>query len=135
MCWTTNKKAVCETAKEKIEIIKVCYNMDNKTLISCYWEFEYELNKIYSAEEELKCLSSGNKLYNEVHAGFHSYTPNCTIVKDSIVAIWNDNIFLDSYDTDVVVVKGYIPTGAHYYLNERGEYVSNKICLTSIEEL
>lgn len=135
MCWVTNVKAVCEIAAEDIKIFKVCSPSDvnPEVLISPYLEFEYELNKVYSIEEELEvivCFSDVS--YCEIYKGFHSYASDCTILKHAVIAIWNNNRFLDSYDTDDVIVRGYIPKGAHYYLNERHEYVSDKICLTEI---
>ena len=137
MCWITYKEVKCETAKEDIRIFKVCLpSKSPEVLISAYQEFEYTLNKIYSAKEELKLTVYGrDSYYGEVNKGFHSYSPNCTIKKETIVSIWNGHQFLDSYDSYSIIVYGYIPKGAHYYLNEAGEYVSDKICLTNIEQL
>lgn len=138
MCWATNKKAVCEIAKEDIRIFKVCSPsaINPEVLISSYWGFTYELNKVYSAKKELEVLSCLNDIcYSEVHEGFHSYASDCTILKNGIISIWNSNKFLDSYNSDDVIVYGYIPKGANYYLNERGEYVSDKICLTEIKTI
>lgn len=138
MCWATNVKAVCEIAEEDIRIFKVCSSsyINPEVLISPYWGFKYELNKVYSTEEELEfmvCFS--DNVYCEIHEGFHSYASDCTILKHTVISIWNNNIFLDSYNTDDVIVYGYIPKGAHYYLNERREYVSDKICLTEMKTI
>ena len=135
MCWVTNIKAVCKIAKEDIKIFKVCSPSDvnPEILISSYWGFKYELNKVYSTEEKLEVMVCFSDVcYSEIHKGFHSFASDCTIIKNSVIAIWNSNRFLDSYNWDDVIVYGYIPEGAHYYLNERGEYVSDKICLTEI---
>lgn len=86
MCWITNVRAVCETAEEDIKIFKVCSPSDNpEVLISFYWGFEYELNKVYSTEEELEvmiCFSDVS--YCEIHKGFHSYASDCTILKHAV---------------------------------------------------
>lgn len=137
MCWITYKEVKCETAKEDIRIFKVCLSSKSpEVLISAYREFEYILNKIYSAEEELMLTTYGkDTYYGEINKGFHSYSPNCTIIKEAVISIWNNEQFLDSYDSNNIIVYGYIPKGAHYYINEGGEYVSDKICLTKTKTL
>lgn len=137
MCWITYKGAKCKTAEKDIRIFKVCSPSNSpEVLISAYREFEYTLNKIYSAEEELILTMYGKDTnYGKINKGFHSYSPNCSIKNETIISIWYDRQFLGSYDSDSIIVYGYIPKGAHYYLNEEGEYVSDKICLTNIEQL
>lgn len=137
MCWTTYKEVKCKTAEKDIRIFKVCSPSNSpEVFISAYREFEYTLNKTYDVKKELELIMYGkDTYYGEINEGFHSYSPNCTIKNETIISIWNDHQFLDSYDSDSIIVYGYIPKGAHYYRNEAGEYVSDKICLTEIKTI
>ena len=134
MCWITNKKAVCQLATKNIEIFKIMIFNSSNTVVSYYQEFKYKLNKAYDTKE-LEVIYSHDYDYGEIYEGFHSYASDCTVRKGNVISVWNDVNFLDSYNIYSVIVKGYIPVGAHYYLNERGEYVSDEIYLTEIKTI
>lgn len=139
MCWTTNKFIHRESkiAEHDIKMFKVCSPsiLGINTVVSYYWELPYALNQVYDSLKNGLRLEVYGPDYAEINEGFHSYSLDCNIVKQTVISIWNNRTFLDSYNVDSIIVYGYIPKGSVYYINERGEYVSDKICLTKIKEL
>lgn len=135
MCWTSNK-AELKIAEEDIKVFKLCIFI--RSIISYYNGFTYELNKVYKLGEDIVPSFSTFNLEYEISEGFHSYANDCQISKRRwhyIVTSPTDKA-LDCYGKDdLVLVRGYIPKGSHYYLNAYGEYVSDAICLTSIENI
>lgn len=135
MCWISDV-AELKVAKEDIKIFKVCLYI--RSLISYYNGFTYELNKVYKLGEDIVPSFSVFHLKYEINKGFHSYSKDCQLSKRRwhYIITSPDNKALDCCGKDdLVLVRGYIPKGSHYYLNDYGEYVSDAICLTSIEEL
>ena len=139
MCWTSYKNPIMRTAKKDIPIFKIM----TKDLISRYYCFAYELNTEYRS-----WLDYPEKSYNTnsskyfINRGFHSYNPKCTVRKsfrNKTIKICSKQIFnytlLAAEPYGVVKVEGIIPKDANYYLNEFGEYVSDRIKLTKIVEI
>lgn len=137
MCWTSHFKIAICTADKDIPIFKICNYFDNTSISGYYTYFHYELNKVYKLEKELiLCHNSYTNKY-EISAGFHSYTKNCSATKrDGVLKVTSSfGYLLDNYNPWCKKVCGYIPKGSHYYLNNKEEYVSDAICLISIESL
>lgn len=139
MCWLTYKKECteCRIATEDIPIYKVLYN----TLRSLYRFYEYSLNKVYSMEinSPYEIPSKIRNSHYSITLGFHSYSPSMTYTRVYHDLFWtvnsnNKGMILDTFTNtnNTVKVKGFIPKGSHYYLNENGEYVSDSIVLTEI---
>lgn len=104
--------------------------------ISLYYEFPYVQNVLESAIIAAPQIAFGLPGWR-VNTGFHSYSPDiCLIVWPHAKHIeieteegtWVTCMWLNPL---AVVVKCIIPKGSKYFLNERGEYVSNKIIATS----
>lgn len=135
MCWISNI-AELKVAKEDIKIFKLCLSM--RHLLSYYNGFAYELNKVYELGTDIVPIFSPYRDGYEISIGFHSYANNCQLLdrRWHYIVTSPDNRARDCYSReDLVLVRGYIPKGSHYYLNDYGEYVSDKICLTSIEKI
>lgn len=137
MCWTNHLKIAACVADKDIPVFKICHYLDSTSICGYYTYFHYELNKVYELEKELVlCHNSYTNKY-EISAGFHSYNKNCSATKrDNILKVTShQGDLLDNYNPWCIKVCGYIPKGSHYYLNDRGEYVSDAIFLIAIENL
>lgn len=140
MCWITNKKLKFKIAKENIPIYKIC-RKENDKVLSYYKKFEYRLGRLYETTFEVAFYDK----MSEIDKGFHSYSLNKTYLYkryDNIRVFKNESfieLILESNDNRIaeyssgIVVSGYIPKGGVYALNEYGEYVSNSIILSKIE--
>lgn len=133
MCWT-NKIANACVARENIEVFKICERCtEEKIVLSYFMLSNYTLNKVYKLDSPIKVKQFAT-CYG-INRGFHSYDKTC-IVKHyrSDIVVVNEYCSIETYCDYAIVVKGYIPKGATYYINDRKEYVSDEICLTEIEE-
>lgn len=133
MCWC-NKAAILCTAKEDIEIFKICHLASDSKVNSYFTYFSYNLNEVYKLEEGISARFNSHIHQYEVVRGFHSYSKNCSIerVSNALIVSNKCSRTLNRYYPYSIKVYGYIPKGSHYYLNDIGEYVSDAICLTKI---
>lgn len=138
-------------AKKKIEVWKVYIKRSfdsEELLVSPYQKERIFLNmrnRPLSIGSDLHIINnlsfSCNNVLWEIRQGYHSYK------KGSLRLIRLKNVdyinpVLDTYAyTNIkdpiiseqhVVVKCYIPVGSEYYINERGNYVSNKIIVGDV---
>lgn len=136
MCWSCSGKAKRLFAKEDIPIIKILYKT-GQGLVSPYMSYKYELNHLYKSS-----LNTHKGIdITRIYEGLHSYSNKVLIehcgvlsVSSKFDTLWGFGcIRLDTFDPNAVVALGFIPAGAYYYLNEREEYVSSKLILTSIK--
>lgn len=149
MCWTSETKPLIKTAEENIPIFKMCVYYSNYAVGAYYRKHKYELKREYvcddafNEEPERRNYPSGMLEYL-IRKGFHSYDPNTVNVKNGeYYATYHvrEGIkqCIGAYpkyylaDRRLVRVNGYIPKGTRYYLNEKGEYVSEGIVLTDIQ--
>lgn len=124
MCWVGNNNKKILT--EDLTTFKLLHVIMGG-LYSYYMNFEYECNKIYSQ----KLLVDSSKSHTAITRGFHSYSIDCTIVKDdySMVIVSFNGRHICSMFPDVLQ-KCIIPKGSTVYINDMGEVVSDKIILT-----
>lgn len=153
MCWTTSRKEpIKRIALLNIPVFKIlkqykkslihsdCQSNKESLLSLCY-NFKYEEGETYSLDKELECVKDG---IVSIFEGFHSYSNYCKVLignvpgydsnearKVAMVTSEGNNILstISMYSGDVKWVKMncIIPKGSEYYLNEYGEYVSDKI--------
>ena len=128
MCWTS-KNVEKEIASEDIKVFKIVTNEG----ISYFEGFPYTLNKQYKIDkinirEKKNCFS--------VQKGFHSYSKDCKILekrhpygfKIGKCCVFYNHLPLCSYiNSKIIKMECIIPKDSEYYLNDRGEYVSNSI--------
>ncbi len=134
MCWL-NRTAIAHIAEEDIEIFKMCEDSTEKNTVQSYFmASNYILNKVYKLESPIEIEQFST--YYGINKGFHSYDKTC-IVKRCIdgIIIMSEYSTIETYCDYAIIVKGYIPKGATYYINDRDEYVSDEICLTKIETI
>jgi hypothetical protein len=138
MCWIS-KNAEKLTATENIPIYKVLeYDMISEKLYSYYYRMKYELGVLYSSNIYPHTVSG----VTEISQGLHCYNSNCMFRQraDAIVLCANifepsvrfSKLFSDRGSYKVVVARGYIPTGATYYINDLREIVTTKLVLTNV---
>lgn len=145
MCWMTNRIAILKIAKEDIPVFKIL----KKDMTSVYFNWQYSLNIPYRSK--LDCLQTffdSEGTLNVIERGIHSYDLKQVKLKLArskedtfpyivfgIYSNYND-IKLDTFEVhDCAKIVGYIPQGSYYYLNEKGEYVSDTIVLTTVESI
>ena len=162
MCWAS-KKANKKVADKNIPIFKVCSRTTKKDIVLPIYRqhdgnftyFVYKLGIIYkdhNALSDIRKVDEGffsigyhyDLGYYEINRAYHSYSLETVNIKfctdEGVLRIMHGETKLDTFwDRDegtpyFVIVEGYIPKGSEYYLNENGEYVSDAICLTNIND-
>lgn len=138
MCWTSREVEKL-TATENLPIYKVLeYDIISEELYSYYYHMKYELGVLYSSDI-YRYTVSGVTVINQ---GLHCYSSNCRFKQKTDAVVLCANIFEPSVEFPklfndrgscrVVVARGYIPTGATYYINDLREIVTNKLVLTDV---
>lgn len=146
MCWKTNKDIFLQSIKTKgdIPIFKICRYIRNKDyILSFHQDFLYNLNKVYTLEDSDMSLVlptvNWTTTIASIYEGFHSYITDCKLYDNLVGHVYVMGINAERIgcypESQVVKVFGYIPKGSTYYINEKGECVSNSICLTKIETI
>lgn len=138
MCWTS-RKAEKLTATENLPIYKVLeYDIITEELYSYYYHMQYKLGVLYSRDINRYTVSG----VTVIDRGLHCYSIDCRFRqrKNAIVlcesifepSVKFSKLFNDRGSYRVVVARGYIPTGATYYINDSKEIVTNKLVLTDV---
>lgn len=136
MCWISSE-AIPHIAEEDIEIFKICEGIEADEVESYYRLYFYKLNQVYKLVCPIVVEFREDILPNKfaINRGFHSYIKECTIRISSIyksAEVLYNGTCIESYNDYAIKVKGYIPKGTKYYINNNGECVSEAICLTEI---
>lgn len=123
MCWVSycinnmNK----HIAKKDIHVYKVAMRVGcDMAIAPFYRKFSYTLGVTYG---KLKSLEPVYYPHDEciINEGFHSYRSFERLLKKG-------KSFKDHpYYRGLAIYKAVIPTGAEYYVNEKGEVVSNQL--------
>ena len=144
MCWIgllENRRI----ATEDIPIYKIMIK-GNGCFSSYFWHSKYIKNEIRQSPIIIDNEFEGKEKEIKVNVALHSYSIEHTFIEkaykedpkfDNYTCIYirdssNKNT-LEFYDDDhLIVVKGYIPKDSVYYINNRGEIVSNQLVMTKI---
>ena len=140
MCWLSKYKPFKMVASEDIPVQKVLRKHDDGQLFSPVF------NSIGWKRGEVKVarIDSIYHLYPNtyiIECGLHSckkITFLSGVNKEAWVSTLHEE--LDCYSPlwykakNEIVVDAIIPKGSHYYLNEYGEYVSDKLMMTGISK-
>lgn len=147
MCWTTYKFPKRRKAKKDVPIFKVLRKHQRAFF---YPEFEYTLGKKYKTTKMKNYLSILYEYYIlkhsvtilkrsvTIHKAFHSYSGDLRLditESDATIHLKNGRFEIYHDYEQPVVAYGVIPKGATYYVNEKGEIVSNEIILYSLKTL
>ena len=150
MCWTTFRKLNTKTriAKRKIEVwkfyIKRSYVNQGELLMSPWRRDEISQNMrhniliangLHGEHLHIECI---NLHEWSIYSGFHSLQKEkfhrkiLPLSKKLVIEggnyVFHPQAVIGEFDRSVIV-QCFIPAGAEYYLNEFGEYVSNKIII------
>lgn len=129
MCWVTKEVSIkSKVAEEDIPVFKIV----KKDLQAYYQEFQYSIGEVFKTEMSVPMYSPLKLGY--INEGFHSYSSKkCDIeaierykFTEPYISVFYGKYRLDSY-MDACILECVIPKGSIYYLNHKGEYVSNKI--------
>lgn len=124
MCWIS-KECNKQIAEEDISVFKIVCN-DKKSLFRI---FPYEENTEYSLRKEIHVYES-NIMNFVINEGFHSYCKKCEITHAYGSGFFQVIDLLGTvllYYSDHLILECLIPKGASYYINEKGECVSDKL--------
>lgn len=123
MCWISHCKPVLKVAEEDIKVHKIL-KKDEDGYVSPIFQFcKWTPGIVY--ETTLGHGHIGAIGNFEICKGFHS----CTEIHEEggVWCIKAKDLF--AIDSGEEIVDAVIPKGSQYYLNEYGEYVSNKLKL------
>jgi len=148
MCWESKKKCVRLLADKDIHVFKICKKCrSNSNVVLPYFYSEkavYQDGKTYESDRPIEILKEHKVLslslikVNSILNGIHSYSCDCVILHYGDVFAITDKYgsTLETYKSNVaVVVECSIPKGTAYYVNEHGEYVSDKIKIENITDI
>lgn len=134
MCWKTNHLAVKRIAETDIPVQKVLsVNTEIGNITSpMYIEFEWEVGKVYECKIGKVHCSDGISRY-AINEGFHSSEKlNHDCQCNEWVNGGSKHLFIAGFWD--AVCDAVIPAGSEYYLNEDGDYVSNKMKIIKVGE-
>ena len=141
MCWIgENIERIAEEDIPCFKIMKV-YNWNNDDVVySVYKNMAYRMGQVYELGKKLDCTVLSSEKYSYINEGFHSYHPDVKFEKtiidtEELIAAYprfglGKGIYLDAFNIDwrvYCLVECVIPKESVYYLNGKGEYVSNTI--------
>ena len=124
MCWVTHESLKQQIAKKDIKVYKV-FKVEDGTIYS-----PIHSNQVWSkgATVESPIKISSVFPFHQISLGLHSCIK--PIMLDSNMwCIKGTEHTLFGKDKNEIVLKCIIPKGTTYYVNKRGEVVSNKLKL------
>lgn len=134
----TKYKPVLETAEKDIPVKKVLDKYDDGQLCSPYFVgFTWEIGKVYEVEMD-EPMESGSDYV--IESGFHSAEEIEKINADEN-GIGYYNVFLANNHTIVLsleeldIYDAVIPAESNFYVNEYGEFVSDRLKIIGKSEL
>ena len=138
MCWISFNKPIKMIAEKDIPVVKFVYKRQGGYQ-SVYYRYPYKIG-----DEVTSTIIFGGENY--IREGLHSYIPCsiylegwhsyyiCVKLKNSCFNV--DTLFSEYDDGSTLVqMNCIIPKGSEYYVNERGEVVSNKLKVINFEEI
>lgn len=133
MCWMSADMPIKMIAEKDIPVFKIV----RKAICGSNYESVYH-KKVYYRREK---ATSGIEFYGTytIEKGLHSYLPEVKTILDEGLLIISDfnGCYLDGFDTkysELAKMNCIIPKGSEYYVNERGEVVSNQLKVLSFED-
>lgn len=138
MCWCaiSQEDMQMKTADTPIKVFKVCRkDLYNKQRVFAYYmEFQYKEGETYKLPTSAMFEIQTWYRYD----GFHSYSQDVKVsfYRGEYLAVRSQNMgFIDylQLNQNLVIVECTIPKGTHYYMNQRGEIVSDQIKIESFQ--
>lgn len=138
MCWRSSIKPIKIIADTDIPVKKVLDKYDDGQLCSPYFVgFTWEIGKVYEVEMDEPMESDGDYV---IESGFHSAEEIEKIDADEN-GIGYYNVFLANNHTIVLslekldIYDAVIPAESNFYVNEYGEFVSDRLKIIGKSEL
>ena len=130
MCWYTKNKPVKQEATSPITVYKILDNIGDKIISPLYIRY-WTLDKLNQLGDKIEVT----KLYNNIFGiafGYHSSLtqPTCIVSRylNYGASVWsNGKTSLMRHSRNRCVYMCEIPIGAHYYINENDEVVSDAL--------
>jgi hypothetical protein len=146
MCWLSKSKPIERMADKDIVVYKIVSKGDrNGNVLNYFYNGGYityykgnESEKINISPIYVEYGISDN--YYIIEEGYHSYSLDCRmhLIMESLLKFKEFDVFSNSEDSKLILMAYYIresdrigkfviPKGSKYYLNDKGEYVSDNI--------
>ena len=128
MCWKSKNKPILKVADKDIPVKKVLERSFGELCSPYFVEFTWEIGKVYEVEMEVLMESDGDYV---IESGFHSAEEIEKIEADDLDDYYN--VYLANKHPIVMSFKkldiydAVIPAESNYYVNEYGEYVSDRL--------
>lgn len=134
MCWRSSTLVTRNSEIKKIPIYKVVLGLSYRMLKAYYYnDFLYMLDHIYEDKIEPEHCTLNKYI---IHKGLHCYSAECKFEYNyysvTVVYLTEARRYSDSLYNKAVIAKGYIPPNTTYYINEKGEIVTESLVLTEI---
>lgn len=141
MCWKSKNKPVRCIADEDIKVKKILRLEEDQLYSPIFREYHWnfgEVNLVHLGEPGIEHYH-GNGLkppaYYFITEGFSS----CEFINKEwdTWRCFHNGEFHELFGAvkSETICNAVIPKGANYYLNERGEYISDKLRITGIPEI
>jgi hypothetical protein len=147
MCWYSSNKEDFEpkVATEDIPVIKVVLKEESDKYISVYYAHPYQVGDMC----ESSIVIEGDDYETRISQGLHSYSKDVVLSRRKLGdTSWkpSSRLYIDSPDhiwvldsfvlkEDMAKLNCIIPKDSVYYVNECGEYVSNRLKVVSAEPI
>ena len=131
MCWISSNLVCKNSGDEKVPIYKILGLTYGSLRAYFYSDFLYMLDHIYESK-----INPEHGVMYFINEGLHCYSTKCTFIYNYNGVLVTCPINTFSYPnglyTTAVIIKGYIPPNTTYYINEKGEIVTESLVLTEI---
>lgn len=151
MCWKNykreekvikvNDEPICHIAEADILTYKIIQHHYGR-LYAYFQRMPYEVSKVYSLEDFGEKLIVSHTMDNTpyIKEGFHTYTDDNYLMFDCMGNVDVNYMFdaIQHYiasDGNAAVAQCVIPKGSKYYVNDRGEVVSDRIIIKNYGNL
>lgn len=130
MCWVSSYRPVLKVAEAEIPVKKVIRIIDGEIVSPCYSNVKWIPKVIY--EEAIGSIYYTPYKDYIINEGLHScsdieYRSGCFVNK----TVKGSRILFSAF-SNMHIYDAIIPKGAKYYLNEHGEYVSNRLKIINL---
>lgn len=134
MCWISKSAPIKLIAEKDIPVFKI---VEKTNQGRNYWSIYYE--RLYHLGEKVTSKIEIRDIY-KIERGLHSYIPEVKLILCGDYLSIKDlrGWYVDGFSLslfNLAKMNCIIPKGSEYYVNERGEVVSNQLKVIGFEEI
>lgn len=141
MCWVTYKENYLKrkTAEKDIKVKKLLERNPQGNLSSPFFEFDWVIGKIHvsSIDKPRICSNMNMTTCWQINTGLHSskhiimtkHWVYCYSTCWGFIPVYVKLLNAKPIGVNYKIYEAIIPKGSKYYVNEHGEYVSDKLII------